>query len=383
MFQKAILAFALLLFTNALLCAEERTWTDVSGKYEFVASLVEVNEDGVLLKQANGETKLVPLAKLSVSDRAYAKAHEMPEQFEAVVANVSPKGYLMIVQNDKRHKIFIAGVKAPVRGQAYHEQATKYLKELVKGETVEASVVDRHNGVSCDLTVGGQRVDFDLLKNGFAWHDVNNSTDQQRQQFEDEARAAKLNLWSEPAAAPWEWTAWSKDERKTWLTEQLERANAARREVVFSESIKAVWPARVVGISDGDTVTALNENNEQIKIRLVGIDTPESRQAFGQKAKDALGAILKGREVVVLETGKDRYKRTLGFLELLPTEEQERAIANAEMVRQGFAWHYKAYSGDLELHYLEQEARAARFGLWGDSQTPVAPWQWRKQQKTK
>ena len=100
MIQKAILAFALLSFTGPLLCAEERTWTDVSGKYEFVASLVEVNEDGVLLKQANGETKLVPLAKLSISDRAYAKAHELPEQFEAVVANVSPKGYLMIVQND-------------------------------------------------------------------------------------------------------------------------------------------------------------------------------------------------------------------------------------------------------------------------------------------
>ena len=120
MFQKAILAFALLSFTGPLLCAEERTWTDVSGKYEFVASLVEVNEDGVLLKQAGGKTKLVPLAKLSLSDRAYAKAHELPEQFEAVVANVSPNGYLMVVRNGKRHKIFISGVKAPARWQAFH-----------------------------------------------------------------------------------------------------------------------------------------------------------------------------------------------------------------------------------------------------------------------
>ena len=383
MFQKAILAFALLSFTGPLLCAEERTWTDVSGKYEFVASLVEVNEDGVLLKQAGGKTKLVPLAKLSLSDRAYAKAHELPEQFEAVVANVSPNGYLMVVRNGKRHKIFISGVKAPARGQAFREQATEYLRDLVKGETVLASVVDRQAGVSCDLTVGGQRVDLDLLEKGFAWHDINTSTDQQRQQLEDEAKAAKLNLWSEPSVAPWEWTVWSKDERKTWLSEQLERANAARREVVFSERTEAIWPAKVVRISDGDTVTVLNENNEQVKIRLVGIDTPESRQAFGQKAKDALGAILRGRDVVVLETGKDRYKRTLGFLELLPTEDQERAIANAEMIRQGFAWHYKAYSGDLELHYFEQEARAAKIGLWSDSQTPVAPWEWRKQKKAK
>ena len=128
MFRKTILAFALLSLTNPLLGSEERTWTDVTGKYEFVASLVEVKENGVLLKQANGKTKLVPLAKLSVGDRAYAKAHELPEQFEAVVANVSPNGYLMVVRNGKRHKIFISGVKAPARGQAFREQATEYLR---------------------------------------------------------------------------------------------------------------------------------------------------------------------------------------------------------------------------------------------------------------
>ena len=87
--------------------------------------------------------------------------------------------------------------------------------------------------------------------------------------------------------------------------------------------------------------------------------------------------------LLILETGKDRYKRTLAFIELLPTKTEERAIANAEMIRQGFAWHYKQYNGDLELHQLEQEAREAKRGLWSDSQAPVAPWEWRKQQKTK
>ncbi len=383
MFQKAVLAFVLICVSSPFLYAEQRTWIDSSGKYKFVASLVEVNEDSVLLEQANGTTKLVPLNRLSKSDRAYAKAHELPEQFEAVVANVSPEGYLMIVHNDKRHKIFISGIELPARGQAFRKQATKYLSDLVKKKTVSASVVDRLPVVSCDLTVGDQRVDLDLIKNGFAWHDINTSTDQQRQQFEDEAKSTKLNLWAEPAVAPWEWTAWSREQRQTWLGEQLERVNAARREVVFGETTKVVWPAKVIGISDGDTVTVLNNDNEQVKVRLSGIDTPESRQAFGKKSKDALGAILQGREVVVLETGKDRYKRSLAFLELLPTEKEERMIANAEMIRQGFAWHYKTYNGDLELDQLELEARAAKRGLWSDSQTPVAPWLWRKQQKAK
>ncbi len=65
MFFKALVALFVVSFIGPLLLAEERTWTDSTGKYEFVASLVEVNDDGVLLKQANGKTKLVPLAKLS------------------------------------------------------------------------------------------------------------------------------------------------------------------------------------------------------------------------------------------------------------------------------------------------------------------------------
>ena len=88
-------------------------------------------------------------------------------------------------------------------------------------------------------------------------------------------------------------------------------------------------------------------------------------------------------KVLVLETGKDRYKRTLAFIELLPTKTKGRAIVNAEMIRQGFAWHYKQYNGDLELHQLEQEAREAKRGLWSDSQVPVAPWEWRRSQKAK
>ena len=122
---KALVAFILMsLSVLPRLRAEERTWTDVSGKYELVASLVEVKDEGVLLRQADGKTKLIPLAKLSSSDRAYAKAHELPNQFEAVVANVSPEGYLMIVRANKRHKILIAGIELPARGQAFHKDRT-------------------------------------------------------------------------------------------------------------------------------------------------------------------------------------------------------------------------------------------------------------------
>ena len=45
---------------------------------------------------------------------------------------------------------------------------------------------------------------------------------------------------------------------------------------------------RVVGVSDGDTITVLTADKKQIRVRLVGIDAPESRQAYGERAKQKL-----------------------------------------------------------------------------------------------
>ena len=46
---------------------------------------------------------------------------------------------------------------------------------------------------------------------------------------------------------------------------------------------------KVIRIADGDTLTILNGDNEQIKVRFNGIDAPEKAQAFGDKSKQALG----------------------------------------------------------------------------------------------
>lgn len=173
------------------------------------------------------------------------------------------------------------------------------------------------------------------------------------------------------------------EEQRAKEIQRQEKEAAERRAVVFGKKTKAVWPAKVVSIADGDTVTVLNESNEQVRVRLEAIDTPEKAQPFGQKSKDALGELLKDRDVLILETGKDRYRRTLGFIELLPSKFNGWAIANAEMIRLGFAWHYKAYNGDVSLSNLEAEAREQQRGLWGGSVEPMAPWEWRKQKKAK
>lgn len=73
------------------------------------------------------------------------------------------------------------------------------------------------------------------------------------------------------------------------------------------------FPARCVGVSDGDTITALNAENQQIKIRLYGIDSPESGQHHGRKAKQHMSALVFGKDVEATPIGQKHYGRTEGY----------------------------------------------------------------------
>lgn len=68
----------------------------------------------------------------------------------------------------------------------------------------------------------------------------------------------------------------------------------------------------VAKVVDGDTVYALDADQEQHKIRLSGIDTPERKQPFGQKAKQHLSDLVADRQVRVDWSKRDRYKRIVG-----------------------------------------------------------------------
>ena len=137
---------------------------------------------------------------------------------------------------------------------------------------------------------------------------------------------------------------------------------------------------RVVGVADGDTVTLLDAQKKQHRIRLVGIDAPESKQAFGQKSKDLLAQWIRGQEVRIEHTKTDRYNRILGKIWV-----QDRDI-NLAMIESGMAWYYKQFSRDLspsdrELYEkAEARARQQRVGLWADAH-PQAPWDFRRQQR--
>ncbi len=56
---------------------------------------------------------------------------------------------------------------------------------------------------------------------------------------------------------------------------------------------------RMVDVADGDTVTVLNAEKVQQKIRLAGIDAPENAQAFGSRSKENLSALVFQKDVLV------------------------------------------------------------------------------------
>jgi endonuclease YncB( thermonuclease family) len=137
---------------------------------------------------------------------------------------------------------------------------------------------------------------------------------------------------------------------------------------------------RIVGVTDGDTITLLDVDNRQHKIRLDGIDAPESGQPFGRASKQHLAELLANREAVAECSKIDRYQREVCRVLV------GGADAGLEQVRAGLAWFFRRYAKELppdrRQRYadMEAQAQAERRGLWADA-APVAPWDWRATHK--
>ncbi len=147
--------------------------------------------------------------------------------------------------------------------------------------------------------------------------------------------------------------------------------------LVAQLSFAAELTGLVVGVSDGDTITVLVDKTPY-KIRLAGIDAPESKQAFGQASKQHLSALVYKKTVAVLWDKKDRYGRTIGKVMFEGTD------VCLEQIKAGLAWHYKRYASEqpaqdrADYAAAEDRAKSERIGLWSDAR-PTAPWDWRRE----
>ncbi|MCB2141137.1 thermonuclease family protein [bacterium] len=134
---------------------------------------------------------------------------------------------------------------------------------------------------------------------------------------------------------------------------------------------------KVVGVADGDTITVL-ENRTQYKIRLYGIDTPESHQDFGNRAKQFTSDLVYGKQVRVVTKDIDRYGRIVGMVYV------GDVCVNESLVESGMAWVYRKYCRMETCGSwldLESQAMDGDIGLWSHP-NPVAPWEYRKKKRS-
>lgn len=155
----------------------------------------------------------------------------------------------------------------------------------------------------------------------------------------------------------------------------------SRPALAFIAFLASIWSpvwgdtlsGQVVSIADGDTVTLLTAERDQVRIRLAEIDTPERGQPWGSRARQALADKVFRKHVAIEVIDTDRYGRAVGRIWL-----DDRDI-NRELVQEGHAWVYRRYMRDPSLLDDEAAAKGAGAGLWG---LPVAqrtePWKWRQ-----
>ena len=136
-------------------------------------------------------------------------------------------------------------------------------------------------------------------------------------------------------------------------------------------SVAAPHLWRVVGVQDGDTLTCLDESNQQQKIRLSDIDAPEIGQDFGKASREALAALVFGKTVEVVDQGRDESGRWIARVMV------DGIDVNRQMVATGNAWHYAAYSNDQTLAAVQAQAQSLKQGLWATA-SPTPPWVYRQ-----
>ncbi|NLB63382.1 MAG: thermonuclease family protein [Fibrobacter sp.] len=151
--------------------------------------------------------------------------------------------------------------------------------------------------------------------------------------------------------------------------------------IILILSFSAVMGAKpwmhgqVTKVSDGDTFHFMVGGKRQ-RVRLYGIDCPESNQDFGDEATRAVDSLIMGKEVKIQLINTDRYQRLVGDVWV-----NDSLNLNAWLIANGYAWWYKQYGKDRpEWEKLEAQARRQKLGLWSQND-PTPPWEWRKMKR--
>ena len=135
---------------------------------------------------------------------------------------------------------------------------------------------------------------------------------------------------------------------------------------------EGVFFGPLVGVIDGDTLIVKIQGVD-MDFRLAEIDAPEKDQPYGDEAKRELLSLVAGQQIVLVPVDTDHYGRTVAKVWV------GKLYVNRALVQCGVAWFLSDYTDDNSLQLVEDDARAAKRGLWALSlERRVEPWEWRR-----
>ncbi|KAI3884502.1 hypothetical protein MKW92_028820 [Papaver armeniacum] len=154
------------------------------------------------------------------------------------------------------------------------------------------------------------------------------------------------------------------------------RGAVSRRTEARASRDYATADALQRNIADAGYRVLSGSNNQNIlakkyRIRMRGIDAPENQMPYGKEAKQELTNLVQGKCLTNGVYCEDQYGRLVGDIHC------NGNFAQKIMLQKGLAWHYEKYDKRPAFKKWEEEARAARIGLWASS-NPEQPWEWRK-----
>jgi len=140
-----------------------------------------------------------------------------------------------------------------------------------------------------------------------------------------------------------------------------------------SQARAEVWSGWVSWVMDGDTVLLVREGQrDPVKLRIEGIDAPESCQPGGSEAREAMMVLALRKSVQVTDRGQDSYGRQIGRLSV------DGVDLGAEMVRSGQAWAYNFRTGKGPYAALQRQAEKQKKGIFATQEAAMSPALFRK-----
>ncbi len=270
-------------------------------------------------------------------------------------------------------RIQLLGVDAPEKGQPFSEESRELLRSLTQGKNIRVEVqdTDRYGRCLGKVYVGSVYVNPELVKAGLARHYVG-TRDADIEQAEADARSARKGLWSDENAAESRSDRRSRDTGYTPGTaEEPQQAHA----LTPGESVRG----KCVYVQDGDSLKFIPEGTEEeVRVRLHGIDAPEKGQEFANQSREMLRKLTLKKELRLEVLDTDRYGRSVAKIYVGKT------YVNKEMLKAGLAWYYAHHAdskADADLEKAQQSARRAKKGLWS-SPNAVNPREFREKNGT-